>query len=198
MMLKQRYILLLAALAALPLLMKAQDTVVSDSVETSLSRDLETSDVVSDDSVPSWYIAPEIPEALRSPMRTAAAACLTDSILTFNIDSVLTEATTYDYDAAGRTIRTTVWQYAADGTRTGKSKQEYAFDASGTQIYTGTFVWDTNTNDWRGTSKTEFVYNEAHKMESNITYTWVNNTWLPSQALTYAYDAAGRETEFTT
>ena len=66
MMLKQRYILLLAALAALPLLMKAQDTVVSDSVETSLSRDLETSDVVSDDSVPSWYIAPEIPEALRS------------------------------------------------------------------------------------------------------------------------------------
>ncbi len=134
----------------------------------------------------------------RSPMRAATAACMTDSILTFNIDSVLTEATTYDYDAVGRTIRTTVWQYNTDGSRTGKSKTEYAFDASGTQIYTGTFAWDANTNDWKGTAKSEFVYNEAHKMESNITYTWVNNTWLPSQALTYAYDAAGRETEFTT
>ncbi len=197
---KQLYISLLAAILALPLLIKAQDTVVSDSVDVSRSRDIETSDVVSDDvdSVPEWYVPAEIPEELRAPQRAMAAACLTDSILTFNIDSVLTEATTYDYDAAGRTIRTTVWQYAADGSRTGKSKQEYAFDANGTQIYTGTFAWDATTNDWKGTSKSEYVYNEAHKMESNITYTWVNNTWLPSQALTYAYDAAGRETEFTT
>ena len=177
---------------------------LSSAVDVSRSRDIETSDVVSDDvdSVPEWYVPAEIPDSLKAPfgapLRAAAAACLTDSVLTFNIDSVLTEATTYDYDAAGRTIRTTVWQYNADGTRTGKSKQEYAFDANGTQIYTGTFAWDATTNDWKGTSKSEFVYNEAHQMESNITYTWVNNTWLPSQALTYAYDAAGRETEFTT
>ena len=192
-MLKLRYISLLAAILALPLLTRAEDAVISDTLEVTMD-----SVVVAEDSVPNWYVAPEIPEALRSPMRVTASACLTDSILTFNIDSVLTEATTYDYDAAGRTIRTTVWQYNADGSRVGKSKQEYAFDASGTQIYTGTFAWDVATNDWRGTAKSEFVYNEAHKMESNITYTWVNNTWLPSQALTYAYDAAGRETEFTT
>ncbi len=223
-MLKLRYISLLAAILALPLLLKAQDIVVSDSVDVSRYRDIETSDVSSDDdmlsavdvsryrdietsdvvsdSVPTWYIPAEIPDSLKAPfgapLRASASACLTDSILTFNIDSVLTEATTYDYDAAGRPIRTTVWQYAADGTRTGKSKQEYAFDANGTQIYTGTFAWDAATNDWKGTAKSEYVYNEAHKMESNITYTWVNNTWLPSQALTYAYDAAGRETEFTT
>ncbi len=246
---KQLYISLLAAILALPLLIKAQDASM-DSIgapenllifgeeeeERSASSRQATSlsEVSSDD--PDWYVEPVIPDSLkapfgaprssvrgfgeeeaersasiskadsrsgvsaddRSPMRTAAAACLTDSILTFNQDSVLTEATTYDYDAAGRTIRTTVWQYNADGSRTGKSKQEYAFDASGTQIYTGTFAWDAATNDWKGTSKSEYVYNEAHKMESNITYTWVNNTWLPSQALTYAYDAAGRETEFTT
>ncbi len=195
-----RYILILVVLSTFPLLLKAQDTVVSDTVDTTISRDLETSDVVSNDvdSVPEWYIPAEIPIDLRAPMRASAAGCLTDSILTFNQDSVLTEATTYDYDAAGRTIRTTVWQYNADGSRTGKSKQEYAFDANGTQIYTGTFAWDATTNDWKGTAKSEYVYNEAHKMESNITYIWVNNTWLPSQALTYAYDAAGRETEFTT
>ena len=281
---KQLYISLLAAILALPLLTRAEEVVVdtveislsrdienvdslsdassdddmSSAVDVSISRDLETSDVSSDDdilsavdvsryrdietldvvsdSVPTWYIPAEIPDSLkapfgaprssvrgfgeeeaersasisradsrsgvsaddRAPLRAAAAACLTDSVLTFNIDSVLTEATTYDYDAAGRTIRTTVWQYNADGSRTGKSKQEYAFDANGTQIYTGTFAWDAATNDWKGTAKSEYVYNEAHKMESNITYTWVNNTWLPSQALTYAYDAAGRETEFTT
>ena len=232
---KQLYISLLAAILALPLLTRAEEVVVSDSVDVSRSRDIETSDVVSD-SVPTWYVAPEIPDSLkapfgaprssvrvfgeeeaersasisradsrsgvsaddRAPQRATVSACLTDSILTFNQDSVLTEATTYDYDAAGRTIRTTVWQYNADGSRTGKSKQEYAFDASGTQIYTGTFAWDATTNDWKGTSKSEYVYNEAHQMESNITYTWVNNTWLPSQALTYAYDAAGRETEYTT
>ena len=184
---------------ALPLLTRAEKIVV-DTVDISLSRDTVITDslidVSSDD--PDWYVVPEIPEALRAPMRANTGTCLTDSILTFNSDSVLTETTIYEYDAANRAIRTIVWKYDATGILSTSSKQEYAYDASGTQIYTGTFAWDTNTNDWRGTAKSEFVYNEAHKMESNITYTWVNNTWLPSQALTYAYDAAGRETEFTT
>ena len=115
---KQLYISLLAAILALPLLTRAEEVVVdtveislsrdienvdslsdassdddmSSAVDVSRSRDIETSDVVSDDvdSVPEWYVPAEIPEALRSPMRTAAAACLTDSVLTFNIDSVLT------------------------------------------------------------------------------------------------------------
>ena len=212
----------------------SSDDDMSSAVDVSISRDLETSDVVSD-SVPTWYVAPEIPDSLkapfgaprssvrgfgeeeaersasisradsrsgvsaddRAPMRASATGCLTDSILTFNQDSVLTEATTYDYDAAGRTIRTTVWQYNADGSRTGKSKTEYGFDNSGTQIYTAIFAWDTNTNDWKGTSKSEYVYNEAHKMESNITYEWVGYVWLPKNAYTYVYDAAGNNTEYT-
>ena len=166
--------------------------------EEEQSASISMADSLSGVSSDDWYIPAVIPNELRAPMRASAAGCLTDSILTFNQDSVLTEATTYDYDAAGRTIRTTVWQYNADGTRTGKSKQEYAFDANGTQIYTGTFAWDAATNDWKGTSKSEYVYNEAHMMESQITYTWVNNTWLPQTAYTYAYDAAGHETEYTT
>ncbi len=196
MMLKLRYILLLAAILALPLLTKAQDTVVSDSVDVSISQDLETSDVVSDDS--DWYVEPVIPEALRSPMRTAAANCLTDSTYTFDQDSVLVEISLYDYDAAGRTIRTTVMAYNSDGPRSGKSKLEYGFDNSGTQIYTATYAWDNDLSDWIGTEKYEFVYNEAHKMESNISYVWVGNVWLPLTAYTYSYDASGREIEFTT
>ena len=188
----QHYIVL-AAILALPLLTRAEDTVISDSLEATMD-----SVVIAEDSVPDWYVEPVIPSELRAPMRANAGTCLTDSILIFDVDSILTEATTYDYDEAGRAFRTTIWNYAADGTRAGKSKQEYAYDASGTQIYTGTFAWDATTNDWKGTSKTEFVYNEAHKMESKITYTWTNNTWLPSTAYTYQYDEAGHETVYTT
>lgn len=205
---KQLYISLLAALLALPLLTKAQDAAV-DSIGAPENLSIygeeeeeggasDSIEAASADSLPTWYVAPEIPESLRAPQRAAASGCMTDSILTFNVDSILTEATTYDYDAAGRTIRTTVWTYTSDGSRIGKSKQEYAYDPSGSQIYTGTFAWDTNAQDWKGTAKSEFVYNEAHKMESNISYTWVNNTWLPQTAYTYEWDASGRQTEYTT
>ena len=194
---KQLYISLLAAILALPLLMKAQDTVVSDSVDVSRSRDIETSDVVSD-SVPTWYVAPEIPEALRAPMRAAAVACLTDSILTFNADSVLIEGIYTDYDAAGRVIRETSWNYnPTTGVRTGVSKVEYGFDARGQQVYTATFVWNMTMQDWVGSTKNEYVYNEINKMESRIEYIWVNKSWLPQAAYTYVWDAAGRETEYT-
>ena len=214
----------------------SSDDDMSSAVDVSRSRDIETSDVVSD-SVPTWYIPAEIPDSLkapfgaprssvrgfgeeeaersasisradsrsgvsaddRSPMRTTASGCLTDSILTFNADSVLTEATIYDYDASNRTIRTTVWKYDVTGGILGtSSKTEYCFDTRGDQVYTASYTWNTATNDWKGSSKTEFVYNEVHKMESQITYSWVNNTWLPQNAYVYDYDAVGNNTEYAT
>ncbi len=191
---KQLYISLLAAILALPLLTRAEEVVVSDTIEAVID-----SIVVDEDSIPEWYVAPVIPEELRSPMRATASGCLTDSILTFNADSILTEATIYDYDASNRTIRTTIWKYDVNGgILSTSSKTEYGFDSRGTQIYTASFTWNTATNNWKGSSKSEFVYNEAHKMESQITYTWVNNTWLPQNAYTYVWDALGRQTEYTT
>ena len=98
--------------------------------------------------VPLWYVAPEIPASLRAPMRaTAAASCKADSVLTFNIDSILTEVTTYAYDNAGHTTCTTVWSCAADGSRTGKSKNEYGFTGS-TQTMTAVYAWDNAANTW--------------------------------------------------
>ena len=133
---------------ALPLMTRAEDTVVSDTLEVTMD-----SVVIAEDSVPEWYIPAEIPAELRAPMRANAGTCLTDSILTFNSDSVLTETTIYEYDAANRAIRTIVWKYDVTGSiLSTSSKQEYAYDAAGTQIYTGTFAWDTNSNDWRGTA----------------------------------------------
>ena len=112
------------------------------------------SDTLRTDSIsePEWYVAPVIPASLRAPMRTSAAAasCKTDSVLTFNVDSVLTDVTVYEYDEAGRTVGTLVWTCNTDGSRVGKSRTEDRYDASGTKTMTATYVWDNMTNDWKG------------------------------------------------
>ena len=45
---------------------------------------------VQEENTPDWYVEPVIPAPLRAPRHAPAAACLADSVLTFNIDSVLT------------------------------------------------------------------------------------------------------------
>ncbi len=102
----------------------------------------------------------------------------------------------FDYDEAGRTIRTTVWTYT-NGQRVGKSKEEKAFDNNGTEIMTSTYTWDNNTNNWAGTEKTEHVFVSGKETERTI-YTWLNNDWVANTRYTYAYDNAGREVEYIT
>ena len=158
-------------------------------------------DTVELDPDPEWYVAPEIPASKRAPQHaqkraTAATGCVVDSILTFNVDSVLVSVSTYDYDNAGRTIRTTVWTVNPDGSRYGSSKQEYGFNAAGKQVMTADYIWDNTTNDWKGTEKTEFVYNDAGKMETKTAYDWMNGEWSAKTKYTYSYDGANRETEY--
>ena len=45
---------------------------------------------------PEWYVAPGIPRSLRAPKRATAQNCIVDSILSFNVDSILIETTHYD------------------------------------------------------------------------------------------------------
>lgn len=152
---------------------------------------------VNDD--PEWYVPPISWDVNFVPRRAVAAStCLTDSLRTFDVDSVLTEVTWYDYDNAGRTIRTTVWTCNPDGSRVGKSKNEVAFDAAGRQVLSATYDWDNTTNDWHGLSRTEDVFNENGKLESRTIYEWVNNDWLDMTLYTYQYDAANLEIEFLT
>ena len=163
------------------------------------------SDTIAADSIspnPEWYVAPEIPINLRAPKRAAAAAASctrVEAIQTFNIDSVLTEGTYYEYDDKGNVISTTVWTYNPDGTMTGKSKNEYAFDATGTQTMTAVYIWDGAANDWKGTEKYEYVYKTfagEKKMTSNTSLVWLNGAWVADQRYTYSYDEAGREIEY--
>ena len=157
------------------------------------------SDTLRTDSIsePEWYVAPVIPASLRAPMRTSAAAasCKTDSVLTFNVDSVLTDVTVYEYDEAGRTVGTLVWTCNTDGSRVGKSRTEDRYDASGTKTMTATYVWDNMTNDWKGNAKTEYTF-ENGKNTVTITFDWLNGDWSAKTRYNYAYDAAGREIEY--
>lgn len=148
---------------------------------------------------PEWYVAPIIPAAKRAPKRaTMAANCLTDSVQTYNVDSVLVEVASYDYDDAGNVIRSIKWACEPDGKRIGTFKEEYGFDAKGTQVMTAVYAWDNTANDWRGTEKSEFVYDNEERIVSNTEYTWLNNAWVPQTKYTYTYDSEGREAEFYT
>ena len=170
----------------------SQEVVSVDSI-------LADTDSVTD---PEWYVAPVIPASLRAPMRTSAAAAScnrVEAIQIFDIDSVLTEGTYYEYDDRGNVIITTVWAYALDGTMTGKSKNEYAFDAAGTQTMTAVYVWESAANDWKGTEKYEYIYQTVageKKMISNTSLAWLNGAWVADHRYTYGYDEAGHEISY--
>ena len=135
------------------------------------------SDTLISNTYPAWHVAPEIPLSLRAPQRAKAAAnCPLDSILTFNIDSVLVECTIYGYDAAGHVCNQEVWTVNADGSRVGKEKYEYAYTGS-TQTMTAVYAWDNTANAWKGTEKSEFTYSGG-KMTSKTLFVWLNAAWV--------------------
>ena len=198
-------VLLIAVLfACVALPVGAQDAASPDLTIADDTLSVETDQAPAVDSAalayqPEWYVAPVIPEAKRAPKRaTMAANCPTDSVQTYNVDSVLVEVASYDYDDAGNVIRSIKWACEPDGKRIGTFKEEYGFDAKGTQVMTAVYAWDNTANDWRGTEKSEFVYDNEERIVSNTEYTWLNNAWVPQTKYTYTYDSEGRETEFYT
>ena len=181
---------LLVGMTLLGMPVCAQDIPVVDT--DSLATDSLAIDSLNMD--PEWYVAPLVREADFAPRRAAAANCPVDSVLTFNVDSILSEVTVYEY---GDTTRTMVWTVNADGSRIGKSRTESASTA--TTSYSATYAWDANTNNWKGTSKEEHTYNSANKETLRVLYnTWLNNAWLADTKYTWTYDASNREHEYTT
>ncbi len=145
---------------------------------------------------PEWYVAPVIPAAKRAPKRaTMAVNCPTDSVLTFNVDSVLVEVASYDYDDAGNVIRSIKWACEPDGKRVGTFKEEYGFDANGTQVMTAVYEWVSAINNWKGTEKTEFAY-DGELMISSIEYAWVSEAWVADKKNTWKYDDQERVIEY--
>ena len=140
---------------------------------------------------PEWYVAPLVREPLRAPRRATATACSIDSIQTYNADSVLESVAVYEY---GDTTRTMTWTVNADGTRVGTGRTEEG--TNGNTTFTATYAWDNATGTWKGTTKEEHTFTGS-KETLCTTYDWVNNAWTPLTQNTWAFDAAGRETEYT-
>ena len=194
---KKFYISFLALCCAVTL--SANETTNADELNNIAEDSVQIADtdmpVVQEDSVPDWYVAPIPYDSIfshrRMVWRAAASTCKKDSMRSFNADSVLIEVSEYEY---GDTTSTMIWGVNADGSRYGKSRVDSYTDAL--NDYTATYDWDKTANKWVGTTKTEYVYNSAHKMLSNTTSDWVNNDWLPLTRYTYAYDAANREIEY--
>ena len=133
---------------------------------------------------------------LLAPSLRAASSCPLDSVLTFNIDSVLTEVTIYDYVVD--TARTTVWTVdPTTGIRTGKSREESY--SSSLKTMTAKYEWDNTKNDWKGKDKFEYVYKYfggKKMMISSTTFKWINSKWAADKRYTYDYDNSARETEY--
>ena len=166
-------------------------------MEAALNQEKEEEQALKPESDPEWYVAPVAFDSLVSryeaPRRALAAAdCPMDSICHFNVDSVLTNVTVYEY---GDTTRTLTWTVNPDGSRFGNSKTESG--TKGDITFSASYVWDHVANDWKGSSKEEHTYTGNNETLRTL-YAWVNGAWMPDTKMTWVYDGAGRETEFTT
>jgi len=124
----------------------------------------------------------------------AASSCPLDSVLTYGINSVLTEVSIYD--AVEDTSRTTVWTVNPDGTRIGKFREESY--SSTLKTMTASYEWDNSTHNWKGTDKKEYVYKYFAGIKKEISHTaflWLNAKWVADTRETSNFDDAAREIE---
>ena len=179
----------------LTLIVLAGTASAQEANEWAVATDSVVMDTIVADSDPEWYVAPIPFDSVMTPRRAprrATADCPIDSVRIFDVDSVLTEVAIYEY---GDTTRTITWTVNADGSRVGKSKTESM--TSTDVVFNASYDWDNTTNNWKGTTKTEYVYANGN-MVSNTTLDWVNNDWMPNTRYTYAYSAANKEIEYLT
>ena len=163
----------------------AQELNISDTTT------FEAADTLDPD--PEWYVAPLSRDSVRAGKRAlvAAATCTKDSVQIFNVDSVLTGVSVYEY---GDTTRTMTWTVNPDGSRFGTSRSEEK--TSGDITFTASYEWDFTANDWKGISKEEHTFAGNNETLRTL-YDWQNGAWSAKTQYTWDY-AAGREVEYTT
>jgi uncharacterized protein YjdB len=99
-----------------------------------------------------------------------------------------------EFDNAGRCILEAVyaWSYTTK-LWTGKSKNEYAFNALGQKTSSSSFTWNVSSTTWVGSMKNEYNYDSQSQLISEISYNWNSSTsdWKGSQKYDYGYDSNG-------
>jgi len=177
-----------------------EDTIPSlmgDEIALMDSNEVESETLVPD-TLPFAHPMPVFAKdtVLKAPSRQMAAqasACPMDSVVGRDVNGNYVSLKTYRYDDAGRTIETDEWKWV-NGVKTGVTKSETDFYASGKTKMTASWGWDSNTNDWRGSSKNEYTYNTAGQTTLWVISQWYNGVWAGESRYTYTYDERGNKT----
>ncbi|SFB84923.1 Por secretion system C-terminal sorting domain-containing protein [Flexibacter flexilis DSM 6793] len=67
------------------------------------------------------------------------------------------------------------------------SKRIFTYDATGHNVTSIYFFWNTSSQAWQKSTKTEYSYNSDNLLASYITFSWSNNTWVNSTKYIYTY-----------
>lgn len=73
------------------------------------------------------------------------------------------------------------------------NKEVWEYDENGNRGYWGRYIWNTNTNAWRGVQRADSTFNAKGQLTTIISDSWDNatNTWTISKKEEYSYDTEG-------
>ncbi len=166
------------------------DTLAADKVVDAISPDTLPADVVQGLIAHLSEANTAVERVGLAPRRASGTKTLLDSSIVVDQNDVPVRKLIYEYDRLDRNFRTTTYYYTGGIPNGTSSVQEKVFDGTSTAstIMTTNYTWDGTR--WRGTTRTETVYNDARKQIALITYTW--NTayafWTPTASTTYQYE----------
>ena len=166
------------------------DTLAADKVVDAISPDTLPADVVQGLIAHLSEANTAVDGVGLAPRRASGTKTLLDSSIVVDQNDVPVRKLIYEYDRLDRNFRTTTYYYTGGVPNGTSSVQEKVFDGTSTAstIMTTNYTWDGTR--WRGTTRTETVYNDARKQIALITYTW--NTayafWTPTASTTYQYE----------
>ncbi len=99
-----------------------------------------------------------------------------------------------EFDTSGRCISEIIysWNYSSK-LWIAKSKNEFAFNASGQKTLSAGFTWNATSSSWVGSMKNEYNYDSQSQLIAEISYNWNSSTsdWKGSQKYDYGYDSNG-------
>ena len=125
------------------------------------------------------------------PLMAAAQPCPIDSIVTRDKDDNYLSLISNGYDDLLNIAHRTEWVWE-NGQKRGVNKKDYIYlPNSSTITFLDEWQWNNTTNDWKGYSRTEYVYNDKKQKITEVVYGWLN-FWYPKKSTAYTYYPNGK------
>lgn len=122
----------------------------------------------------------------------SAASEPLDSLVVRDAQGAYISKEAYWYDANGKVVNQQTFTWTNGQIDAGSKKYEYCYDEKGTQVLSAQYNFDTSTQDWKGYTKVENVYNAAHQLIAKVTYEWKVKYWVVKQSIEYTYYPNGK------